>query len=215
MEECFKIRNDLLGAHTAQMLNKRFFEAYYVPKKEDVAEKVLELIPADHTVGWGGSMTCEALGIQKMLKEKGYTLFDRDTAKSPEEREEIMHKCLACGTFLMSSNAITEKGELFNIDGKGNRLAALIYGPKNVLIIAGINKIVPDMQAAYLKVRHYTSPINAARFYNEQTTVPCAKTGGCADCINQQSICAQFVETRICRPQGRIKVIIVGEELGI
>ncbi len=213
--DCFETRNELLGKRVAEALQKRFFDAYYVSKKEDVAKKVLELIPQNHTVSWGGSMTVDSLGIKQLLKEKGYTLIDRDTAKSADERKAIMRQSLSCGTFLMSSNAITEKGELFNIDGAGNRVAALCYGPDSVLIIAGINKIVPDMAAAYSKVRHYTSPINSVRLFNTDYTLPCTKTGECADCINKDSICAQFVETRICRPQGRIKVILVGEDLGI
>ena len=121
-------------------------------------------------------------------------------------------KALNADFFLMSSNAITEDGELFNIDGKGNRVAALCYGPKNILVIAGMNKIVADMDSAYDKVRNYTSPVNAMRFCD---ATPCAKTGMCGDCLSPQSICAQFVETRICKPDGRIKVILVGEDLGI
>ena len=212
MLEPLKKRNDLVGPKVVEALKKRHFEAYYVSNSDEVAAKVLELIPAGASVSWGGTTTVDQLGIKKVLADKGYTLIDRDTAKSPEEREEIMHKALMSDFFLMSSNAITEDGELFNIDGKGNRVAALCYGPKNILIIAGMNKIVPDMEAAYDKVRNYTSPVNAMRFCD---ATPCAKTGLCGDCLSPQSICAQFVETRICKPDGRIKVILVGEDLGI
>ena len=128
------------------------------------------------------------------------------------DRRELMIKALSAGTFLMSANAITEKGELFNIDGAGNRVAALCYGPKNVLVIAGINKVVRDMEEAYKKVRTFTAPVNAQRFCK---TTPCSVSGECGDCINLESICAQFVETRISRPKGRIKVILAGENLGI
>ncbi len=207
-----KLRDNKIGPKVVEALEKRFFEAYYIESKDDVLKKVLELIPQDESVSWGGTMTVDSLGIKEALKEKGYTLIDRDTAQTPEERQKLMHDALNCGTFLMSSNAITEKGELFNIDGAANRVAALCYGPKHVLIIAGINKIVKDMDAAYKKVRTYTAPINAQRFCK---TTPCSITGECGDCINQESICAQFVETRICRPAKRIKVIIVGEDLGI
>lgn len=122
-----------------------------------------------------------------------------------------MRKALLCDTFLMSSNAITEDGELYNIDGHANRVAALCFGPKYVVIVAGMNKIVKDMDAAYSKVRNYTAPVNAQRF---NLDTPCCKTGSCFNCNSIQSICAQMVETRFCRPQGRIKVILVGEELG-
>ena len=212
MLEPLKKRNDLAGPKVVEALKKRHFEAYYVSDSKDVAAKVMELIPAGSSVSWGGTTTVDQLGIKKLLADKGYKLIDRDTAKSPEEREEIMHQALMSDFFLMSSNAITEEGELFNIDGKGNRVAALCYGPKNILIIAGMNKIVPDMDAAYDKVRNYTSPVNAMRFCD---ATPCAKTGLCGDCLSSQSICAQFVETRICKPDGRIKVILVGEDLGI
>ena len=212
MLEPLKKRNDLAGPKVVEALTKRHFEAYYVSDSKNVAAKVMELIPAGSSVSWGGTTTVYQLGIKKLLADKGYTLIDRDTAKSPEEREEIMHQALMSDFFLMSSNAITEDGELFNIDGKGNRVAALCYGPKNILIIAGMNKIVPDMDAAYDKVRNYTSPVNAMRFCD---ATPCAKTGLCGDCLSPQSICAQFVETRICKPDGRIKVILVGEDLGI
>ena len=207
-----KLRDNKIGPKVVEALEKRFFEAYYIESKDDVLKKVLELIPQDESVSWGGTMTVDSLGIKEAHKEKGYTLIDRDTAQTPEERHKLKHDALNCGTFLMSSNAITEKGELFNIDGAANRVAALCYGPKHVLIIAGINKIVKDMDAAYKKVRTYTAPINAQRFCK---TTPCSITGECGDCINQESICAQFVETRICRPAKRIKVIIVGEDLGI
>ena len=213
MLEPLKKRNDLIGPKVVEALKKRHFEAYYISDSKDVAAKVLELIPSDHSVSWGGTMTVDALGIKKLLADKGYTIIDRATAKSPEEGEEIMHKALSCGTFLMSSNAITESGELYNIDGKGNRVAALIYGPKNVLIIAGMNKVVKDMDAAYSRVRNYAAPVNNQRFPNSKA--PCSITGECANCLSPDSICCQFVETRMCKPAGRIKIILVGEDLGI
>ena len=112
----------------------------------------------------------------------------------------------------MSSNAITEDGQLFNIDGKGNRVAALIYGPENVVIIAGMNKVVKDMDAAYARVRGYAAPANAQRF---DIDTPCKKVGECMNCMSSGTICAQFVTTRFCKPAGRIKVVLIGEELGI
>ena len=213
MLEPTKIRYDKTGPKVVEALQKRHFEAYYISDSKDVAAKVLELIPSDHSVSWGGTMTVDALGIKKLLADKGYTIIDRATAKSPEEGEELMHKALNCDTFLMSSNAITETGELYNIDGKGNRVAALIYGPKNVLIIAGMNKVVKDMEAAYSRVRNYAAPVNNQRFPNSKA--PCSITGECANCLSPDSICCQFVETRLCKPAGRIKIILVGEDLGI
>ena len=203
---------DIKGPKVADALNKRHFEAYYLSDKEDAARKILELIPKNHSVAWGGTMTMDQLGLKDKLIAAGYSLIDRDSAKSPEEREELMHKALCCGSFIMSSNAITEDGQLFNIDGKGNRLAALLYGPENVIIIAGMNKVVQDMDAAYKRVRGYAAPANAQRF---DIDTPCKKIGECADCLSGSTICAQFVQTRICKPAGRIKVVLIGEELGI
>lgn len=205
-------RNNLLGPKVVEALKRRQFDAYYVADKKNVAEKVLELIPQNDVVSWGGTTTVEQLGIKKLLKDNGYSVIDRDSAKSLEEKLEKMRNSLNCDTFLMSSNAITEKGELFNIDRVGNRVAALCFGPKSVIIIAGMNKIVPDMEAAYSKVRHYTSPINAQRFCD---STPCSKTGECADCLSPQCCCAQMVATRFCFPAGKIKIVLVNDELGI
>ena len=203
---------DIKGPKVADALNKRHFEAYYVSTKEDAVKKILEIIPSNHSVAWGGTMTMDQLGLKDKLSAAGYTLIDRDKGATPEEREKIMHEALNCGSFIMSSNAITEDGQLFNIDGKGNRVAALIYGPQNVIIIAGMNKVVQDMDAAYDRVRGFAAPANAQRF---DIDTPCKKIGECADCLSSSTICAQFVTTRICKPAGRIKVVLIGEELGI
>ena len=203
---------DIKGPKVADALNKRHFEAYYVSTKEDAVKKILEIIPSNHSVAWGGTMTMDQLCLKDKLSAAGYTLIDRDKGATPEEREKIMHEALNCDSFIMSSNAITEDGQLFNIDGKGNRVAALIYGPQNVIIIAGMNKVVQDMDAAYDRVRGYAAPANAQRF---DIDTPCKKIGECADCLSSSTICAQFVTTRICKPAGRIKVVLIGEELGI
>ena len=203
---------DNKGPKVAEALTKRHFEAYYVSDKDAAVKKILEIIPKNHSVAWGGTMTMDQLGLKDKLKAAGYALIDRDTGSTPEERELIMHKALSCGSFIMSSNAITEDGQLFNIDGKGNRVAALIYGPENVVIIAGMNKVVKNMDEAYARVRSYVAPANAQRF---DIDTPCKKTGECFDCMSASTICAQFVQTRICKPAGRIKVVLIGEELGI
>ena len=212
MSDPIKTLFDIKGPKVADALNKRHFEAYYCSDKDTAVKKILELIPSSHSVAWGGTMTMDQLGLKDKLAAAGYTLIDRDKAGTPEERELILHKALNCGSFIMSSNAITEDGQLFNIDGKGNRLAALIYGPENVIIIAGMNKVVQNMDAAYSRVRGYAAPANAQRF---DIDTPCKKTGECMDCMSSGTICAQFVTTRFCKPAGRIKVVLIGEELGI
>ena len=212
MADPIKTLFELKGPKVADALKKRGFEAYYVSDKAAAVQKILELIPKEHSISWGGCMTMDQLELKDKLASKGYTLIDRDTAKNPEEREAIMHQALNCGSFIMSSNAITEDGQLFNIDGKGNRVAALCYGPQNIIVIAGMNKVVQNMDAAYSRVRGFAAPANAQRF---DIDTPCKKIGECADCLSGSTICAQFVTTRICKPAGRIKVVLIGEELGI
>ena len=212
MVEPVKMLFEKKGPVVADALKKRHFEAYYVSDKDAAVKKILEIIPKEHSISWGGCMTMDQLCLKDKLVSEGYTIIDRDTASNQDEREELMHKALNCGSFIMSANAITEDGQLFNIDGKGNRVAALCYGPQNVIVIAGMNKVVQDMDAAYDRVRGYAAPANAQRF---DIDTPCKKIGECADCFSGSTICAQFVTTRICKPAGRIKVVLIGEELGI
>ena len=212
LENALQNRFDKAGPLVVKALEKRGFEAYYIKNEKDVANKVLELIPKTNSVSWGGSMTIDSLHIKLILKENGYNLIDRSTGKTKEEQDSLMKQSLLCDTFMMSSNAITEDGELYNIDGNGNRVAALCYGPKNVLIIAGMNKVVKDIDEAYERVRYYAAPVNAQRF---NLDTPCAKNGLCANCLSNDTICSQMVETRFCKPAKRIKLILVGKVLGM
>lgn len=212
MLEPIKNKYEKSGPKVVEALKKRHFDAYYVSTKEEALKKALEIIPQDHSVAWGGSMSVDSIGLKDELQKRGNVLIDRDKGKTPQEKDELMLKALGCGTFLMSSNAITENGELFNIDGKANRVAALCFGPKSVVIIAGMNKVVQDLDAAYKRVRGYSAPANSQRF---EIKTPCKITGECADCTSPDCICNQLVTTRLCKPAGRIKVILVGEDLGI
>ena len=138
-----KMQYDKAGPKVAEALNKRYFEAYYCPDRDTAVQKVLELISADDTVSWGGTLTVDELGIKDLLRARGQRLIDRDSAQSNEERVELMRQGLLADTFLTSSNAVTADGQLFNIDGNGNRVAAFCYGPKQVIVVAGMNKVVP------------------------------------------------------------------------
>ena len=206
-----KMQYDKAGARVAEALNKRYFEAYYCPDRESAAEKVLQLIGAEDTVSWGGTMTVDELGIKDVLRARGQKLLDRDTAKSPQEFQQILRGSLTCDTFLMSSNAISADGQLVNIDGTGNRVAALCYGPRQVIVIAGMNKVAGNLEGAVRRAREQAAPANAQRF---EIRTPCAVNGLCADCTSPDCICAQVVTTRISKPAGRIKVVLVGEDLG-
>lgn len=208
-----KMQYDKAGPKVAEALNKRYFEACYCPDRAAAVEKVLELISADDTVSWGGTLTVDELGIKDALRRRGQAVIDRDTARDPRERGQMLRQALTCDTFLMSANGISADGQLVNIDGTGNRVAALCFGPEQVIVVAGMNKVVPDMDAAYSRVRHYTAPGVVQRFPSAKT--PCNVNGLCADCKSPDSCCCHFVHTRLCRPAGRIKVVLVGEDLGL
>lgn len=208
-----KMRYDKAGPVVAENLKKRYFDAYYCSTREEGIAKVLELIPLEDVVSWGGTLTVDELGIKQLLAERGQKVLDRDTAKDMAERMAIMRAGLTCDTFLTGTNAITESGELFNIDGNGNRVAAMTFGPKSVVIVAGMNKVVKDMDAAVSQVRNYTAPAVLQRFPNYKT--PCNANGLCADCKSPDCACAYMVQTRVSRPAGKIKVVLIGEDLGL
>lgn len=201
---------DKKGPKVAENFNKRGFEAYYCPTKEDALAKAISLIPEDHVVSWGGSVSINDIGLRPYVLEHRQVI-DRDTAKTPEERQELLRKALLCDTYIMGTNAATEDGQLYNIDGTGNRVAALIFGPKQVIVIVGMNKVEPTLETALSRARTVASPMNMQRFSKK---TPCAVTGMCADCLSPDSICNQMVRTRRCAPAGRIKVILVGENVG-
>ena len=205
--EYYKIKAENLIKNFA----KRNIEGYYAENAEAAGKKLLELIKENASVSWGGSMTLKEIGVFAQLKAGNYSLLDRATAENSAEKEEIYHQALSADYYLMSLNAITQSGKLVNVDGNGNRLAALIYGPKNVIIVAGMNKVTVDEESAVKRVRNQAAPANVVRL--DQKT-PCAKTGYCHSCHVEDTICCQTVITRHSRQDGRIKVILVGEELG-
>lgn len=191
-------------------LKKHHFEAYYCETEAEAVSLALSLIPHGSSVTWGGSMTIRDIGLCAALKAGNYRVYDRDEIP-PAERPAFVKEHYFSDWFLMSANALTEEGELFNMDGTGNRVASLTFGPKNVLVVAGINKLVPSAEEAYRRVREVASPKNAARF---PVQTPCKQTGMCADCLSPDSICCTFVRTRLSNPAGRTKVILVGKALG-
>lgn len=209
-----KQRNKKLGEKTVIALKKRGFDAYYVETKKEALEKAIDLIPEEDTVAWGGSMSIIEVGLLDHVL-KNNKVINRDSAKTPEERTELLKKALLCDTYLMGSNAISEDGQLVNIDGIGNRTAALMFGPKNVIIIAGMNKVTPTVEEAINRARNFAAPTNMQRVAgNGLRQTPCFSTGCCHDCISKDSICSHILTTRLCNPQKRIKVILVGENLG-
>lgn len=189
---------------------KRNIDGYFCSSRQEAVEKALELTEEESTVSWGGSMTIRDIGLVNKLNNDNYQTIDRSQAKDGAEVDKMYHQALNADYYFMSSNAITLDGKLVNIDGRGNRIASLIYGPQKIIIVAGMNKIVRDEEAALNRVRNYAAPINAMRL--DQDT-PCAKTGKCHNCLEDDCICCQKLVTR-CSKEDRIKVILVGEELG-
>ncbi|MGI6094160.1 MAG: lactate utilization protein [Lachnospiraceae bacterium] len=201
----------LTAASIIKNLEKRNMEGYYCENAEAAIQKVLELIPADSVVTWGGSETLVETGILNAVKASPYTLIDRTTAKTPAEKRELYGKIVMSDYCLMSTNAITLDGELINIDGAGNRVACLITGPAHVIVIAGMNKITANTQEGISRVHTAAAPPNTLRVGAE---TPCSKTGVCADCLSPGCICNQVVITRRSMIPGRIKVILIGDSYG-
>ena len=193
-------------------LAKRRMEGYYCATAAEAKEKVLSMIAPGTEVAFGGAMTLNESGILAALRERtDITLLDRDAAKTPEEAGKIYRQAFSADTYLTSTNAITMDGELINIDGRGNRVAALIFGPGQVIVVAGMNKVATDEAAGLARVRNVAAPANCIRLGK---TTPCTVTGRCGDCFGDASICSQIVVTRRSSELNRIKVILVGEELG-
>lgn len=200
------------GKQLVKNLRSRHFEAYYCANRAEALAKALELIPKGSSIGWGGAMSCQQIGLQDALRKGEYTVFDRESCTTAAEKEQLAKECMFADFFLTGANALSLDGQMVNIDGTGNRVAALIYGPKNVLVVAGMNKVEDTLEAAYRRARTVAAPMNQQRF---QLPNPCSVTGSCGDCKCETSICNQIVITRNCRPAGRIKFILVGEALGL
>ena len=201
----------LRGKRLVAELEKRHFEAYYCDDKEQALRKALELIPLKSKVGWGGATSADQIGLLHALRTGDFDVIDRDKATSPAERNRLMRECLMTDIFISGANALSVDGQMVNIDGIGNRVAAIVYGPEKVLIIAGMNKVEDSLEAAVQRARTVAAPINKQRF---PAVTGCAVSGVCTDCKAEGCICNQILITRNCKPAGRIMIILVGEELG-
>lgn len=206
-----EIRNERLAEKMIKNLRHRNMEACYCATAEEAVNKVLGMIPAGSSVSWGGSMTIRDIGLTKALHDAGhYNLIDRDLAKDRDEAQEMYRKAFFADYYLSSANAISEDGVIVNIDGNGNRVAAITFGPKQVIFVIGMNKVAQDFNAALARARSTASPINSARF---DIKTPCQADGICHNCNSPESICNFFHFIRNSRP-GRISVVLVGEDLG-
>lgn len=197
---------------TMENLEKNNMEAYFVKNEEELLDKVKEIVNEGETVAVGGSMTLFETGIIDYLRNGKFNFLDRyKQGLTPDEIKEIFRKSFFANSYFVSTNALTQNGELYNVDGNGNRVAAMLYGPDKVIVIAGINKIVKDVDEAIKRTREIAAPVNAKRL-NKVT--PCTKVGHCMECKSNDRICNEYTLIKRQGRKGRIKVIIVGKELG-
>jgi L-lactate utilization protein LutB len=199
-----------------ERLEENNFTVFIADKPEDAKIIVEEEILAKSdgkSISWGGSVTHVATGVYEMLKNRDdlEVLDTYDKNFTPEEALERRRQSLLSDIFVTGTNAIIEDGYLVNLDMIGNRIAALTFGPKEVIVLVGRNKIVPDLQSAMDRVKNYAAPVNAMRLDKE---TPCAKTGTCHDCKSPDRICNTWTITEKSFPKGRVKIILINADLG-
>ncbi len=188
-------------------LEKRNMEGLYFETAADAVNAALAMMPEGCVVAHGGSTTLAETGMLDALKNGNYTLIDR----AAQNTRENYAKAILSDYYFMSSNAITVKGELVNIDGNSNRVGCLCHGPSHVMMFVGMNKVAADVESAIKRIRTYACPANAIRLNH---TTPCAIAGVCGECLLDECFCNQIVITRRSGHKGRIKVFLIGEELG-
>ena len=193
------------------------FEVFLAQKKEDVHKIVLEdLIPQlkPKTVSWGGSMTFTGSGLYEKLKNKtDIEVWDTfDNQISHDEKYQLRRQALHCDLFITGTNAVTEAGQLVNLDSIGNRIGGLTFGPRWVIIVVGRNKIVPDLEEAMFRIKNYAAPANTMRLGKK---TPCVKTSYCEECSSPGRICNTWAITEKSAPKGRVKIILINEDLGL
>ena len=208
MNENIRKRNELLAQKVIKGLQSRNMTGYYAADKEEALKIALSLIPEGSTVTMGGCMSAVEIGLEDFLKEGNYNYIDRNAA---EDRRAAMLAAYDADVFLASANAMTEDGIIVNIDGNSNRVSAIAYGPKKVVFIVGMNKILGDLDAALKRARNVAAPINAQRFGLD---TPCTKNGACLNYKSMDTICCNFLVTRFSKHEGRMHVILVNESLG-
>jgi L-lactate utilization protein LutC len=206
-----ELRNQRLAAKMIKNLQQRHYDAYFCENQTALLNKVKELIPEGSSISWGGSMSIRTTGITAMLKGGNYCVYDREDAHTEEDKLRIYRKAFECDYYLASANAISEDGVIVNIDGNGNRVAAIAWGPKHVIFVIGLNKVCQDVDAAIKRARSIAAPINMARF---DFKTPCQIDGTCHDCLSPDSICNYVSIQRMSHPAHRHIVLLVDELLG-
>lgn len=202
---------ETMAATIIKGLEKRGMEGYYFATSAQAVAHIMSMLPEGASVSWGGSATLDQTGMMEALQSANLERIDRAAASSASEKKALERRSFCADYYFMSTNAITADGELVNVDGNGNRVAALVYGPEHVMILAGMNKVAADVEAAVERVHTNAAPPNAMRL---GLHTPCSQTGVCKNCLSPDCICAHTVVTRFNRIHGRIKVFLIGETLG-
>lgn len=212
-QETLQLTNEEKAQAAVAALSKKGYTGHYAATKAEAKELALSLIPAGAEVGFGGSLTTRELGLVEALRAQGHTVLDHwQKGLTREETQDIRHKQGASDVFLTSANAITLAGEIVNIDGMGNRVAAAIFGPKSVIVIAGVNKITQNLTEALERSQQVAAVQNAQRL---NAGTPCNSTGECMNCASPGRICnVTVIQHRRTGVEGEYHVIVVGEEIG-
>lgn len=213
MNEIKKWFYDKKAHKVVKVLQARKYDAVYVATLEEAKKIILDTIPESASVAIGGSVTLGEMDMINTIRNGNYKFFDRFSAPNFEEEVEIYRQGLLADYFLTSTNAITEDGRLLNIDSSGNRAASMIFGPKHVIVVAGVNKIVKNVEEG-LKRLEQIAPMNCKRL-KEHNTAPCVETGECSDCILPERMCNYIsIVQQGGKFPGRFKIILVADSLG-
>ncbi|WP_369282018.1 lactate utilization protein [Oscillibacter sp. GMB15532] len=197
---------------TISSLRRNNMAGYFVQDREELLRLLAELIQPGETIGCGDSATLEETGVFDFIRNGRYTFYDKHrNSLTPTEKRAIYLQNFDADTFLTGTNAVTMDGKLFNIDGNGSRVAPMLYGPKQVIAVVGINKLTNTVQDAIDRTRQVAAPMDAKRLCKD---TPCTKLGRCIDCRHAQRICNDFVLIAGQFVKDRIKVIIVNQTLG-
>ena len=208
-----KIYREKIAAVLIKNLNKRRMAASYAPTALQARNEILAMIPPNSTVSRTGSMSLVEMGLwEELAKNSTLTIIDPYAPNlAPETSADLRRQGLLADIMITSSNALTLDGKIVNLDGLGNRVAAMCFGPKKVILVIGMNKVVPDLDSAIARVKHLAAPINAIRLGR---ATPCVETGLCADCKSPERICNMWSIIEGHLPEDRIHIKLVGEDLG-
>jgi L-lactate utilization protein LutB len=205
-------RFETIGKEACEALKKAGFDAHYVATGAEAAERVAALVKPGMKIGFGGSMTVKAIGLPDRIKSLGGVVLDHNApGLDSSKKMEIMRAQLTCDLFVSGSNAVTLEGDIVNVDGNGNRVAALTFGPRKTIVVVGANKVTRDLDEALARIETVASPMNNKRLDKPN---PCVKTGTCEDCKGEGRICRVYQILRRKPFLSDFTVIVVGESLG-